>query len=180
MPVRIRLARFGRRNLPFYRIFVADSRSPRDGRHLEVVGHFDPIPGAHAAADARSRRSMMGRTARERVLSRCAQPCSALCHARVRALLRLAGAGKDGNKHVGLNFDRIKCVGARRQPTGAAHVAGKALACGANPNPPTLQSAALTRSCPPACLSSPLQVLALRGRAAVGARGAAAGCVRCA
>jgi ribosomal protein S16 len=46
MPVRIRLARFGRKNLPFYRIFVADSRSPRDGRHLEVVGHFDPIPGA--------------------------------------------------------------------------------------------------------------------------------------
>jgi hypothetical protein len=46
MPVRIRLARFGRRNLPFYRIFVADSRSPRDGRHLEVVGHFDPLPGA--------------------------------------------------------------------------------------------------------------------------------------
>jgi ribosomal protein S16 len=45
MPVRIRLARFGRRNLPFYRIFVADSRCPRDGRHLEVVGHFDPIPG---------------------------------------------------------------------------------------------------------------------------------------
>lgn len=45
MPVRIRLARFGRRNLPFYRIFVADSRSPRDGRHIEVVGHFDPIPG---------------------------------------------------------------------------------------------------------------------------------------
>lgn len=45
MPVRIRLARFGRKNLPFYRIFVADSRSPRDGRHLEVVGHFDPIPG---------------------------------------------------------------------------------------------------------------------------------------
>ena len=46
MPVRIRLARFGRRNLPFYRIFVADSRSPRDGRHLEVVGHYDPLPGA--------------------------------------------------------------------------------------------------------------------------------------
>jgi ribosomal protein S16 len=43
--VRIRLARFGRKNLPFYRIFVADSRSPRDGKHLEVVGHYNPIPG---------------------------------------------------------------------------------------------------------------------------------------
>jgi len=50
MGVRIRLARFGRRNLPFYRIFVADSRCPRDGRHLEVVGHYDPLPGAWRAA----------------------------------------------------------------------------------------------------------------------------------
>ena len=32
-------------NLPFYRIFVADSRAPRDGKHLEVVGHYDPAPG---------------------------------------------------------------------------------------------------------------------------------------
>lgn len=46
MVVRIRLARFGNRNNPFYRIYVADSRSPRDGKHLEVVGHYDPKPGA--------------------------------------------------------------------------------------------------------------------------------------
>jgi small subunit ribosomal protein S16 len=32
-------------NLPFYRIFVADSRAPRDGKHLEVLGHYDPAPG---------------------------------------------------------------------------------------------------------------------------------------
>ena len=32
-------------NLPFYRIFAADSRCPRDGRHLEQLGHFDPVPG---------------------------------------------------------------------------------------------------------------------------------------
>ncbi|KAL2629028.1 hypothetical protein R1flu_013714 [Riccia fluitans] len=43
--VRLRLARFGRRNLPFYRITAADSRAPRDGKHLEVVGHYNPIPG---------------------------------------------------------------------------------------------------------------------------------------
>ena len=42
--LRIRLARFGRRNLPFYRIYVANSESPRDGKHLEIVGTFDPIP----------------------------------------------------------------------------------------------------------------------------------------
>mmetsp|Transcript_23870 Transcript_23870/g.32821 ORF Transcript_23870/g.32821 Transcript_23870/m.32821 type:complete len:106 (+) Transcript_23870:33-350(+) len=44
MVVRIRLARFGRKHLPFYRIFVADARAPRDGKHLEVVGTYDPIP----------------------------------------------------------------------------------------------------------------------------------------
>lgn len=42
---RIRLARFGRKNLPFYRIFVADSRAPRDGKHIDVVGHYNPLPG---------------------------------------------------------------------------------------------------------------------------------------
>ncbi|DBA94892.1 TPA: hypothetical protein ACH3X1_002425 [Trebouxia sp. C0004] len=45
MPVRLRLARFGRKAAPFYRIFVADARAPRDGKHIDVVGHFDPIPG---------------------------------------------------------------------------------------------------------------------------------------
>uniref|UniRef100_A0A7S0PPZ8 Ribosomal protein S16 n=1 Tax=Micromonas pusilla TaxID=38833 RepID=A0A7S0PPZ8_MICPS len=44
MPVRIRLARYGHRNHPFYRIYVADSRAPRDGKHLEIVGHYDPKP----------------------------------------------------------------------------------------------------------------------------------------
>ena len=46
MPVRIRLARYGHRNLPFYRIYVADGRAPRDGRHIEIIGHYDPKPGA--------------------------------------------------------------------------------------------------------------------------------------
>jgi len=43
MPVRIRLARFGTKNRPHYRLHVCDSRSPRDGKHLEIVGHYDPI-----------------------------------------------------------------------------------------------------------------------------------------
>eukprot|EP00887_Chlorella_sp_A99_P003044 scaffold9.g3044.t1 len=87
MGVRIRLARFGRRNLPFYRIFVADSRCPRDGRHLEQVGHYDPIPG------------------------------------------------KDGNKHVGLNIERIKywlSVGAQPSPP-VLRILGQA---GVVPRPP--------------------------------------------
>ena len=44
MPVRIRLQRFGRRNLPFYRIVVADSRAPRDGRFIEKLGTYNPLP----------------------------------------------------------------------------------------------------------------------------------------
>jgi ribosomal protein S16 len=39
-----------KQNLPFYRIFVADSRSPRDGKHIEVVGHYDPVPGRESRA----------------------------------------------------------------------------------------------------------------------------------
>ena len=43
--VRLRLARFGRKNAPFYRIHAADSRCPRDGKFLERVGFYDPRPG---------------------------------------------------------------------------------------------------------------------------------------
>lgn len=58
--------------MPMYKIFAADSRSPRDGKHLEVVGYYDPIPE------------------------------------------------KDGNKHVGLNIERIQywlSVGAQPSTT---------------------------------------------------------------
>ena len=42
MAVKIRLARFGKKNAPFYRIVVADARSPRDGRFIEQIGYYDP------------------------------------------------------------------------------------------------------------------------------------------
>ncbi len=42
MPVTIRLARFGAKKKPFYRVVAADRRSPRDGRYLDVVGTYDP------------------------------------------------------------------------------------------------------------------------------------------
>ncbi len=42
MAVKIRLARFGTRNKPFYRIVVSDTRSPRDGRFIEQIGTYDP------------------------------------------------------------------------------------------------------------------------------------------
>jgi len=43
MAVVIRMKRSGRKNRPFYRISVADSRAPRDGRTLESLGLYDPI-----------------------------------------------------------------------------------------------------------------------------------------
>lgn len=43
MSVRIRLARGGANKRPFYRIVVADSRSPRDGRFIEVLGTYNPM-----------------------------------------------------------------------------------------------------------------------------------------
>ncbi len=41
--VRIRLRRMGRRNRPFYRVVVADGRSPRDGKFIELIGHYNPL-----------------------------------------------------------------------------------------------------------------------------------------
>ncbi|MBI6875024.1 30S ribosomal protein S16 [Clostridium aciditolerans] len=43
MAVKIRLRRMGAKKAPFYRIVVADSRSPRDGRFVEEIGYYNPI-----------------------------------------------------------------------------------------------------------------------------------------
>ena len=43
MSVKIRLKRMGSKKRPFYRIVVADSRSPRDGRFIESVGTYNPL-----------------------------------------------------------------------------------------------------------------------------------------
>ncbi len=42
MAVKIRLRRMGAKKAPFYRIVVADSRYPRDGRFIEELGYYDP------------------------------------------------------------------------------------------------------------------------------------------
>ncbi len=42
--VKIRLKRMGAKKRPFYRIVVADAQSPRDGRFIEQIGYYDPIP----------------------------------------------------------------------------------------------------------------------------------------
>ena len=41
--VKIRLRRMGRKNRPSYRVVAADSRSPRDGKFIEIIGHYNPL-----------------------------------------------------------------------------------------------------------------------------------------
>ena len=42
MAVKMRLKRLGQKKAPFYRVVVADARSPRDGRFIDEVGYYDP------------------------------------------------------------------------------------------------------------------------------------------
>jgi small subunit ribosomal protein S16 len=53
MVVRIRLQRFGRTHTPFYRLVSAHSKAPRDGRFLEVVGTYNPMPNKHGVKEIR-------------------------------------------------------------------------------------------------------------------------------
>ena len=43
MAVKIRLKRIGAKKAPFYRVVVADSRSPRDGKFIEEIGYYNPL-----------------------------------------------------------------------------------------------------------------------------------------
>lgn len=43
MAVKIRLQRYGSKKKPFYRVVASDSRAPRDGKFLEIVGTYDPL-----------------------------------------------------------------------------------------------------------------------------------------
>ncbi len=57
MAVRIRMKRMGRRHRPFYRVCAVDSRSARDGRVIEYLGHYDPmIPETDARATLNAER----------------------------------------------------------------------------------------------------------------------------
>ncbi len=77
MSVTIRLARHGARKHPFYRIVVADSRSPRDGRYIEQVGTYDPSP---TPARVTFKQEKL-----EKWLSRGARPTDTVAHVLKRA-----------------------------------------------------------------------------------------------
>ncbi|MGL5244378.1 MAG: 30S ribosomal protein S16 [Sarcina sp.] len=54
MAVKIRLRRMGAKKAPFYRVVIADSRCPRDGRFIEEIGYYNPVakPEAEVKIDA--------------------------------------------------------------------------------------------------------------------------------
>lgn len=82
MSLKIRLSRGGAKKRPFYRIVVADSRMPRDGRFIEKLGTFDPLK----AKDAADRLVIDAEKAKE-WLTKGAQPTD-----RVARLLESVGA----------------------------------------------------------------------------------------
>ncbi len=55
MAVHIRLRRGGKKKKPHYRIVVADSRAPRDGQFIEIIGQYDPIPEVEVVKIERDR-----------------------------------------------------------------------------------------------------------------------------
>ncbi len=78
MAVKIRLRRMGSKKAPFYRVIVADSRSPRDGRFIEEIGTFNPLTDpAEIKIDAEKAKTW---------ISNGAQPTET-----VKALLKKAG-----------------------------------------------------------------------------------------
>ncbi len=61
MAVKIRLRRMGAKKAPFYRVVVADSRSPRDGRFIEELGYYNPTKEpAEVKIDAEKAKAWIG------------------------------------------------------------------------------------------------------------------------
>ena len=82
MATKIRLKRMGAKKKPFYRIIVADSRAPRDGRFIEEIGYYDPNKNpADIKVDAEKA---------QKWLSTGAQPSDT-----VRSLFKKAGVKKN-------------------------------------------------------------------------------------
>ncbi len=79
--VKIRLKRMGAHKKPFYRVVVADSRTPRDGKFIEEIGTYDPLKNPAEI--------IIDNDAAQKWLSQGAQPTDT-----VRALLKKSGAIK--------------------------------------------------------------------------------------
>ena len=81
MAVKMRLKRMGQKKAPFYRVVVADARSPRDGKFIEEIGTYDPNQNPSAIK--------INEEAAKKWLAAGAQPTET-----VAKLLKIAGIGK--------------------------------------------------------------------------------------
>ena len=108
MAVKIRLRREGRKKTPMYRIVVADSQSPRDGRFIEIIGQYQPRFGGENAINLQIDRVNYW-------LNVGAQPTDT-----VRALLRRAGVLKERHEA------RLEAKGVTVNKVAAANAAANA------------------------------------------------------
>jgi small subunit ribosomal protein S16 len=103
MAVKIRLTRKGKKKQPTYRVVVADSRSPRDGRYIEQIGRYDPRQEPSVVVIDNERATFW--------LERGAQPSDA-----VRKLLEISGAlDARAAKPKPITDERIHVVGEEAQ-----------------------------------------------------------------
>ncbi|MBN8994146.1 MAG: 30S ribosomal protein S16 [Rhizobiales bacterium] len=109
MSLKIRLSRAGAKKRPFYRIVIADSRSPRDGRFIEVVGTYEPI-----LAKEDEKRTQLNTERLQYWLSKGAQPTD-----RVLRFLDKAGLAKRSPR----NNPEKAVPGKKRQERAAAGAA---------------------------------------------------------
>ncbi len=104
MAVKIRLRREGRKKTPMYRIVVADSQSPRDGRFIEIIGQYQPRFGGENAINLQLDRVSYW-------LNVGAQPTDT-----VRSLLRRAGVLKERHEArleaKGVSFKKVAAANA--------------------------------------------------------------------
>jgi small subunit ribosomal protein S16 len=108
--VKIRLRRVGRKNAPFYRILVADSQSPRDGKFIEIIGQYAPRKSEGSLNVDEARANYW--------LDQGAQPTDT-----VRSLLRRAGVLKNRHeKRIG--FERKGIAVPVRETSDEAPLAG--------------------------------------------------------
>lgn len=103
MAVKIRLTRTGRKKLPSYRVVVADSRMPRDGRFIEAIGFYDPKTDP-STIDIDTVKAKAW-------LSQGAQPSNT-----VRKLLAIAGVNESPGKPSGTKPVQAKATGELSTP----------------------------------------------------------------
>lgn len=126
MALKIRMARRGTTNRPFYHIVVADSRSPRDGAYLEKVGSYNPL-----AAQGSDQRLLLTTDRIQHWLSVGAQASD-----RVQKLLAQAGLGKA----PAIKEQPVKSAPKKRAQERAADRADKAAALAEAANKPAEES----------------------------------------